>query len=305
MSSTLDKLSKIKKFRLVKSNKMSDIQFKFNEIMRINRQRKIELEEDIDNYRREKELKRRREEQHENENFHLMTNVLYRVYTTEGILRVNERLNTERGPNVNRNVGKLWWRNVCFNWDNEQFKSKFRLTKDNFNIIVKRIEASIVKTPTNLVPEPIEPNRQLGLTINKLPHGCTFTVVGDVFEIFESLATQTSNHVVRELVANLFDKYVKMSLTEQEWINQIKGFIENYEFPCIGAWDGFDVYVCSKLKNHYNFKQRYSISNMGLVGYNKRFLNLTVGAPGSKHDARFLRNTGLFKQTLNGLGLPD
>ena len=110
---------------------MSDIQFKFNEIMRINRQRKIELEEDIDNYRREKELKRRREEQHENENFHLMTNVLYRVYTTEGILRVNERLNTERGPNVNRNVGKLWWRNVCFNWDNEQFKSKFRLTKDN------------------------------------------------------------------------------------------------------------------------------------------------------------------------------
>ena len=94
MSSTLDKLSKIKKFRLVKSNKMSDIQFKFNEIMRINRQRKIELEEDIDNYRREKELKRRREEQHENENFHLMTNVLYRVYTTEGILRVNKRLST-------------------------------------------------------------------------------------------------------------------------------------------------------------------------------------------------------------------
>ena len=88
---------------------MNNIQFKFNEIMCINRKRKIDLEEDIDNYRREKEVKRRREEQYGNENFNLMTNVLY---TAEGILRANERMNTQRGPNVNRNVGKLWWTNV-------------------------------------------------------------------------------------------------------------------------------------------------------------------------------------------------
>ena len=165
---------------MIKSNNMSNIQFKFNEIMRINRKRKIELEEDIDNYQREKNVKRGREEQYENEKFNLMTNVLY---TARGILRVNKRMNTERHPNVNRNVGKLWRRNVYFNWDNEQFKSKFRLIKDNFNIILNRIEASIVKTPTNLAPEPIEPNRQLGLTIYKLAHGCTFTVIDDVFGI--------------------------------------------------------------------------------------------------------------------------
>ena len=87
---------------------------------------------------------------------------------------------------------------------------------------------------------------------------------------------------------NLFDEYVKMPSTEQELINEIKGFIENYEFLCIGAWDNFHVYVCSKLKNHYNFKHRYSTSNMGLVGYNKCFLDLTVVTLGSTHDARFL-----------------
>ena len=58
----------------------------------------------------------------ENENFNLMTNVLY---TPEEILRVNKCMNTERGPIINKNVGKLWWRNVYFNWDKEQFKSKF------------------------------------------------------------------------------------------------------------------------------------------------------------------------------------
>ena len=71
MSSTLDK--KIKKLRLIKSNKINNIQFKFNEIMRINRKRKIELEEDIDNYRRDKKVRQSREEKYENENFNLIT----------------------------------------------------------------------------------------------------------------------------------------------------------------------------------------------------------------------------------------
>ena len=83
---------------------MNNIQFKINEIMHINRKRKIELEEDIDNYRREKEVKRRREEQYENENLNLMANFLY---TAEVILSVNKRMDTERSPNINRNVGKL------------------------------------------------------------------------------------------------------------------------------------------------------------------------------------------------------
>ena len=63
-----------------------------------------------------------------------------------------------------------------------------------------------------------------------------------------------------------------MPSTEQKWLTRkLMNSIKNYEFSCIGAWDGFHVYVCSKLKNRYNFKHRYSISNMGLVGYNKCF----------------------------------
>ena len=59
MSLTLDKLSEIK-FGFIKSNKMNNIQSEFNEIIRMNRKKEIELEEDTDNYQREKEIKRRR-----------------------------------------------------------------------------------------------------------------------------------------------------------------------------------------------------------------------------------------------------
>ena len=57
---------------------------------------------------------------------------------------------------------------------------------------------------------------------------------------------------------------------EQEWINELKGFIENYLFPCIGVWDGFHVYISSKLKSFYNFNHRYSVFNMGLDITNRR-----------------------------------
>ena len=59
------------------------------------------------------------------------------------------------------------------------------------------------------------------------------------------------------------------------------------------------------MKNHFSFKKRYSISDIGLVRFNKHFLYVTVGAPGSTHDAILLRLTFLFKDILNGDANPD
>ena len=98
-------------------------------------------------------------------------------------------------------------------------------------------------------------------------------------------------------MATLYDIYVKLP---DDWKKELTGFIENYSFPCVGVWDGFHVYVETKLKSYYSFKKRYSMSTMGLVGYNKRFLNAPVGAPGSTHDARLLRNAPLFSEIVNG-----
>ena len=85
----------------------------------------------------------------------------------------------------------------------------------------------------------------------------------------------------------------------------MKGFIENYEFPCVGAWDGFHVCVSSKLNSFYSFKKRYSISNLGLVGYNQRFLYCSVGAPGSTDDSRMLRTKSLYEKIISGNIIPD
>ena len=58
-------------------------------------------------------------------------------------------------------------------------------------------------------------------------------------------------------------------------------------------------------KVFYSFKKRYSISNMGLIGYNKRFLATTVNTPSSTHDPRLLKHTEVFQGISNDNILPN
>ena len=47
------------------------------------------------------------------------------------------------------------------------------------------------------------------------------------------------------------------------------------------------------------------MTNLGLVGYNKRFLYAAVGAPGSTHDGRLFKESSIFNKILKGDVLPD
>ena len=220
-------------------------------------------------------------------------------------MQSRKELFKSRERKVNRNAAKLWWTNGYKNWDDSQFKHRLRVSRETFELMLQRIEIYVVKEPTNMVLFPTEPHRQLGITLYRCAHGCTFSTVVDLFRLSMSLADQVFASVSRDLIRNLFTEFVKMPTTEEEWRQEAIGFIENYGFPCIGTWDGFHVYVSIKLKNFYIFKRRYTIRNMGLIDLYKRFLAATVNAPGSTHDVRLLKSTKVFKGILDGKVLPN
>ena len=87
-----------------------------------------------------------------------------------------------------------------------------------------------------------------------------------------------------KLCQYFYNRYVYLPVNGHEWKKELESLLENWEFPCVGVWGGFHVYVNTKLKNYFSFKKRYSVSNMGLIGSNKRFMWAAVGAPGSTHD---------------------
>ena len=72
----------------------------------------------------------------------------------------------------------------------------------------------------------------------------------------------------------------------------------------MGGWDGFHVYINCHLKNYFSFKKRYSVTNMGLIASNKRFLWAGVGAPGSMHDSTLLQSTDIFNAIATGHCIP-
>ena len=74
------------------------------------------------------------------------------------------------------------------------------MTRDTFEYILNELSPLITKVPTNLQPNPIEPHRQLGLTLYRLAHGCDFQVIEDVFGVSKALGAQTFNKVIRVMI---------------------------------------------------------------------------------------------------------
>lgn len=129
-------------------------------------------------------------------------------------------------------------------------------------------------------PHPTAPVTQLAMCLYRLAHGCTFLTVRDLFGVAAPTAYCIFQDVCKALVKNLHERIVLLPRTSKEWSQELQGFLENWEFLYVGAWDSFCVYVSTTLKNFYSYKKRYSISNMGFIGYNMRFLWAAVDAQG-------------------------
>jgi hypothetical protein len=235
----------------------------------------------------------------EDHDFELLTNVA----SAAGILGSKPR--QPRGADRDRSLRQLRWEELYRTSSEEEFKEKMRVSRSTFENILHYLWYDLERTPTNWKPNPTTPDRQLALTLYRLAHGVSYIVLDDIFGVSKETACMFFNKVVRLIVAYFYDEYVKMPETDKEWEAEVRGFLENYGFPTVGAWDGFHVHVESQLKSNFSFKKKYTVNNLALTTYNKRFLYAAVGAPGSTHDARMLKESSFFDEVLNGRVLPD
>ena len=187
----------------------------------------------------------------------------------------------------------LWWERGYHNWTDDQFKKRERVTCETFQYILGVISDQIRKETTKF-KVPTSPECQLGLTLYRRAHGSSYSTVGDLFGVAPSTACTIFNSVINVIVQSMYDDLVKLPQSDEEWKKEITSFIEDWKFPCVGAWDGFHVYINCHLKNCFSFKKRYSATNMGLIASNKRFLWAGVGAPGSMHDTTLLHSADIF-----------
>ena len=193
------------------------------------------------------------------------------------------------------------WQHGYANWTDKQFKKRLRVNRDNFHFILNNISDLIIREVTKF-KEPVSPDRQPAITLYHLAHGCSHSTVGDLFGVASSTACRIFNEVICVIIQICYDDFVVLPSNEDEWKAELNGFLEDWGFPCIGAFDGFHVYTS---RNFYNFKKPNSVTNMGFVGANKRFLWAGVGAPGSVHDSTLLQSSPIFTDIESGQVLPD
>ena len=124
-------------------------------------------------------------------------------------------------------------------------------------MILNIVQLYLTNKETKLNQHPVSVNRQLGLKLYRLGRGASFATVSQLFDVSISLASVTFNNVCRVLVATLYNRFVKLTRTDEEWEVELKGFSENYDFSCLSDRDGFHVYFSSNLKPYFSFKKRY------------------------------------------------
>ena len=136
-----------------------------------------------------------------------------------------------------------------------EFSEKMHINRTTFSFLLNTLLDGLILTPTNFVPEPTSPDRQLATSLYRLAHGVTYTVLDDVFGISKESGCIFFNKVIRLTVAYFYDEYVKLPETDKHWEVEVRRFIENYGFPAVGAWDGFHIHVNSQLKTSFSFKK--------------------------------------------------
>ncbi|KAK3910190.1 Protein ANTAGONIST OF LIKE HETEROCHROMATIN PROTEIN 1 [Frankliniella fusca] len=139
------------------------------------------------------------------------------------------------------------------------------------------------------------------MTLYWLAAGMSFRVLGNTFDVCRSVAFDVTSYILDEIC--LLMRHVIKLPEEAELPHIGNRFAEMADSPafsqCCGALDGCQVYfICDDAERHdeyINRKLYYSINLTGLVDHMGRFIDVCIGFPGSCHDMRVLRHSGLFR----------
>lgn len=115
-------------------------------------------------------------------------------------------------------------------------------------------------------PHPTPPATQLALCLYRPAHRCTFLTVGDLFGVGKSTAHIVFQDVCKAIVEYLCGRFVYLPRNLRGRSQELECFLASWDFPCVGAWDGFHIYISTKRKNFYSYKKMYTVTNMGFIG---------------------------------------
>ena len=178
------------------------------------------------------------------------------------------------------------------------WKEHFRVTLPTFEYICNLVRPDLQKQQTRM-RTPISVEERVGLALWRIATGNSFRTCGLQFGYGKSTAKCICEEFEKAL-ARKKDQFIQFPVTREDIQNSIDEFEEKYGIPqIVGAIDGCHIEINAPPRNredYYNRKQHYSVVLQGIVDSNLKFLHASVGYPGSIHDSRVLRLSGIYDQ---------
>lgn len=131
----------------------------------------------------------------------------------------------------------------------QHFKSVWGFLVIHLSLFWLKLKTTSSNIPTRMKPLPTPPGTHLAMCLYRLTHRFLFLTVGNLFGV---AAPTAYCFFFSERLQSPGEKFVWeicfLPRTSQEWSQELQGFLEIWEFPCVGAWDDFHVYVSTALK---------------------------------------------------------
>ncbi|XP_066590574.1 putative nuclease HARBI1 [Prorops nasuta] len=231
------------------------------------------------------------------------------------LLEVDEEENLSRAFQVIRIQRRIFrsrknWFDIL---NNKEFQERFRLSKDQFLMVLNKIEINLAGNVTSR-DEDISPCIKMLVSLRFYATGSFLITCAD-FCGMSKVSAERTVHKVSPLIAALSNEFIRFPVEPNEILKIQQGNFEKSGFiRVLGAIDCTHIRIQSYGGNnseaYRNRKSFFSINVQAIANSKLQIMDLVVRSPGSAHDSTIFDNSrikarfdgGEFK---NGLLLGD
>ncbi|KAM3610040.1 uncharacterized protein V6R79_024345 [Siganus canaliculatus] len=193
-----------------------------------------------------------------------------------------------------RGSGRNFWAAAeCF--DDEQWKSQFRVSRSTFDFLMERIGPAIKRRRTNY-RVPIEPRRRLAIALWWFARSGEYRSIAGLFGV----GIATVCNIVRQVTAAILERLYRrhVSLPGGRRLEDAVGAFRDRCYPqCAGAIGRTHIPIAPPRDHpdHYlNQRGWHSIVLQAVVDHDVRFTDVYAGWPGGTSSAAVLSSSDLY-----------
>lgn len=195
-----------------------------------------------------------------------------------------------------------WWDGVVPGFNNDMFMRNFRVSRESFSYICRRLSPVLQRKTTNYrLPMPV--NKRIAIALWRLATNNEYRSVSHLFGVGVSTVCRCVQDFCYAVIKVLLPDHIKTP--DARKLMEMATFFDNrWGAPqCVGAIDGSHIPILAPEvfpRDFHNRKGWHSIILQGVVDGKGLFWDVCVGFPGSVHDARVLRQSHFWEIVNDG-----